>query len=112
MVFSDCWNAIVTELHEMDLISKKEKRNLMFILLQIDDTIQVDSVDLKRKACTAGFQARDWVFYRGDIGRFFSAGRLDSHSAKITVSVPLCASVDDLRPFLLPIHQAGMVYGI
>lgn len=41
LVFSDTWNAIVEELHIVDLLSKKELRNLVFQHLPIDDSIEV-----------------------------------------------------------------------
>ena len=41
LVFSDVWNAIVDELRTVDLISDGEQRNLSFVHLPIDDSIQV-----------------------------------------------------------------------
>lgn len=41
LVFSDVWNAIVEELRSVDLLSEGEKRNLSFVHLPIDDSIQV-----------------------------------------------------------------------
>jgi hypothetical protein len=44
LVFSDVWNAIVDELRTVDLISDGEQRNLSFVHLPIDDSIQVPSL--------------------------------------------------------------------
>ncbi len=41
LIFSDTWNAIVDELRSKDLLSEKEKRNLNFQHLPIDDTVEV-----------------------------------------------------------------------
>jgi hypothetical protein len=41
LVFSDVWNAIVDELRTVDLVSDGEQRNLSFVHLPIDDSIQV-----------------------------------------------------------------------
>lgn len=41
LVFSDVWNAIVDELRTVDLISDAEQRNLSFVHLPIDDSVQV-----------------------------------------------------------------------
>ena len=41
LVFSDTWNAILDELRAVDLISERERRNLVFMHLPIDDTVEV-----------------------------------------------------------------------
>ena len=41
LIYSDTWNAIVDELRSKDLLSEKEKRNLNFQHLPIDDSVQV-----------------------------------------------------------------------
>ena len=41
LVFSDTWNAIVDELRGVDLLSERERRNLIFLHLPIDDTVEV-----------------------------------------------------------------------
>lgn len=41
LVFSDTWNAILDELRSIDLLSERERRNLIFLHLPIDDTIEV-----------------------------------------------------------------------
>ena len=41
LVFSETWNAIVEELHIVDLLSKTELSNLVFQLLPIDDSTEV-----------------------------------------------------------------------
>ena len=41
LIYSDTWNAIVDELRMKDLLSEKEKRNLNFQHLPIDDSVEV-----------------------------------------------------------------------
>ena len=41
LVFSDVWNAIVEELRAMDLVSDGERDNLVFVHLDIDQSIEV-----------------------------------------------------------------------
>ena len=43
LVFSDVWNGVVDELRAVDLLSDREHRNLRFVHLPIDDTIQVQA---------------------------------------------------------------------
>ena len=44
LIYSDTWNAIVDELRMKDLLSEKEKRNLNFQHLPIDDSVEVRAV--------------------------------------------------------------------
>ena len=48
LVFSDVWNAIVDELRSVDLLSETERRNLSFVHLPIDDSIQARCSPLLR----------------------------------------------------------------
>jgi hypothetical protein len=44
LIYSDTWNAIVDELRMKDLLSEKEKRNLNFQHLPIDDSVEVHAL--------------------------------------------------------------------
>jgi hypothetical protein len=53
LVFSDVWNAIVDELRTVDLISDGEQRNLSFVHLPFDDSIEVlyFNTDTRHASC-------------------------------------------------------------
>lgn len=46
LVFSDTWNAILDELRSIDLLSERERRNLIFLHLPINDTIEVRIISM------------------------------------------------------------------
>jgi hypothetical protein len=97
LVFSDVWNGIVGELREVDLLSNAERDNLVFVHLDIDETIQasiVASAFHRTLLCLRAACIRS--------ARLAHANMLTRCTARAFPQV-----VNGMRPFMLPVFFYG-----
>ena len=117
LVFSDVWNAIVEELRAMDLVSDGERDNLLFVHLDIDQSIEVGGLDANKLGQAATHRpggsllvefASRWLGWLGgrSLPHFTSPPRSPS-PAPPPCPLPPGQILEGMRPFMMPIFFYG-----